>query len=65
MKIFIYILMGLAFALIVLNIVQLDFNNLSNEKSTINLICIGAALCALLILLILNTAKKIDQKTTK
>ncbi|MFL9844617.1 hypothetical protein [Flavobacterium rhizosphaerae] len=65
MKIFIYILMGLALTLIVFNAIQMDFSNISSSNNVISLICIAASLCALCILLILNTAKKINEKTGK
>lgn len=63
MKIFTYILIVLAFGLIVFNITQLDFSDISSEKSVISLIGIVASLCAVFILLIFRISKAIDEKT--
>lgn len=62
MKVFIYILLALAFSLIVFNITQLDFNNLFSEDSLIALIGIVAAFCAIFILLIFKMSKSIEDK---
>jgi tetrahydromethanopterin S-methyltransferase subunit E len=62
MKIFIYTLIGLAFALIVFNATQLDFQNLLEGNSLVGIISIVASLCAVCMLLILITAKNIDKK---
>jgi hypothetical protein len=63
MKIFTYILIFFALALIVFNITQLDFSNLFESKSMVGLIGIVASLCAVLILLIFRMSKSIEQKT--
>ncbi|MES2486123.1 MAG: hypothetical protein V4581_09295 [Bacteroidota bacterium] len=63
MKNFIYILMGLALALIIFNITQLDFNHLTEGNSVVALIGILASLCALCILLIFKSSKSIQEKT--
>ena len=63
MKIFIYILMGLAFALVIFNATQLNFSNLLEGDSLVALISIIASLCALCVLLIFKVAKNIDEKT--
>ncbi len=62
MKIFRLILGILALLLIVFNVTKLDFDNLLQGDSMVALICIIAALCALILLLILNTSKRIQQK---
>ena len=62
MKTFIYILIGLACALLVFNITQLNFDNLFSGNSLIALIGIVASLCAICILLIFKTSKAIQDK---
>jgi len=62
MKYVTYIVIALAVALIVLNITKLDFDNLFQGESVISLICIVAILCAVILLLIFNTSKAIDNK---
>ncbi len=62
MKIFTYIVIALAFGLIVFNVFQLDFENLTDDNSLIALIGIVAAFCAILILLILKLSKSIEDK---
>lgn len=62
MKYVTYIVIAIAIALIVLNITKLDFNNLFQGESVIALICIIAVLCAVILLLIFNTSKAIDNK---
>lgn len=62
MKTFIYILIGLASAILIFNIIQLDFNNLFSGNSLIALIGIVASLCAICILLIFRTSKSIQDK---
>ena len=62
MKYVTYIVIAIAIALIVLNITKLDFNNLFQCESVIALICIIAVLCAVILLLIFNTSKAIDNK---
>jgi hypothetical protein len=62
MKIFIYILIVLAIALIILNIFLLDFNKPFEGNSMIALIGIVASFCAVLILLIFRMSKKIEEK---
>ena len=63
MKIITSILIVIALALLVFNITQLDFNNLSNGDSMIALIGSVAALIAIVILLIFRVSKKIEEKT--
>ena len=62
MKIFTYILVILAFGLIVFNITLLDFDNLLTGDSLVALIGIAASLCAVCILLIFRTSKMLEQK---
>ena len=63
MKIFTYILMILAVALVVFNITLLDFKNLTEGNSMVALIGIVASICAILILLIFRMSKSIVEKT--
>ena len=62
MKIFTYIILALAFGLIIFNVTQLDFNNLFEQDSMIAVIGIVAAFCAILILLIFRMSKSIEDK---
>lgn len=62
MKIFTSILVFLALALIVFNITLLDFTNPFQGNSIIAFIGIAASFCAVLILLIFKTSKKIEEK---
>lgn len=62
MKYVTYIVIAIAIALIVLNITKLDFNNLFQGESVVALICIVAIFCAIILLLIFNTSKAIDNK---
>ncbi|HLV51290.1 MAG TPA: hypothetical protein VKY44_04980 [Flavobacterium sp.] len=62
MKYVTYIIIALAVALVVLNITKLDFDNLFQGESVVALICIVAILCAVILLLIFNTSKAIDDK---
>lgn len=63
MKIFTYILIFLAIALIIFNITLLDFNHLTEGNSMVALIGIMASICAVLILLIFKMSKSIVEKT--
>ena len=65
MKIFIYVLMILSAILVVYNATQIDFNDPLGEDSIIAVIVVIAGLCAILILAILNTSKKIKEKVKK
>lgn len=62
MRIFTYILIFLALALVIFNITLLDFDNLFHGDSLIALIGVIASLCAILILLIFRTSKAIEEK---
>lgn len=63
MKIFSYVIIVFAVALLVLNITMLDFNNLFQGDSLIAIIGIVAVLCAVCIVLIYRMSKMIDEKT--
>ena len=63
MKIFTFILIFLALALIVFNITLLDFNNLLEGDSMIGLIGIIASFCAVFILIIFRMSKMIEEKS--
>ncbi|KUF44416.1 hypothetical protein [Myroides marinus] len=63
MKIFSYVIIVFAVALLVLNITMLDFNNLFQGDSLIAIIGIVALLCAVCIVLIYRMSKMIDEKT--
>jgi energy-converting hydrogenase Eha subunit H len=65
MKIFSYTLIALATGLIIFNATKLNFSNLLEGESTVAVICILAALCVILLLLILRTSKQIEQKKRK
>lgn len=62
MKIFTYILVFFALALIVFNITQLNFNDLFSKESVTALIGIVASFCAVCILLIFKMSKSIESK---
>ncbi|WP_291118941.1 hypothetical protein [Flavobacterium sp. UBA6135] len=62
MKILHYILFILAFALIVFNVTQLNFDNILSNDSVIAMIGIVASFCAILILLIFRMSKSIEDK---
>lgn len=63
MKIFSYVIIVFAAALMILNIMMLDFSNLFQGDSLIAIIGIVALLCAVCIVLIYRTSKVIDDKT--
>jgi hypothetical protein len=62
MKIFTNLLVFLALALIIFNITLLDYQHPFQGDSMIASIGIGAAFCAVLILLIFRMSKKIEEK---
>ncbi|WP_298507292.1 hypothetical protein [uncultured Kordia sp.] len=62
MKKFSYIFIVLAVILSIYNATKLDFNNLFQGDSLVAAISIVAALCAIMILLIFLTSKKIQEK---
>lgn len=62
MKIFTILLSVIALILIVFNTTKIDSNNPFEGESSIALITILAALCALVLLQILRISKRIEQK---
>lgn len=56
------ILMLLALGLIAYNVTQVDFDNPLQGDSTVALIGIVAALCALVLLLIFQASKKVEEE---
>jgi hypothetical protein len=64
-KTFIIILIVLAVALIAYNVTLVNFENLFEGNSIIALIGIAASLCAIVLLLIFITSKKIQKKVNK
>jgi Mg2+ and Co2+ transporter CorA len=62
MKIFTNVLVVLAVALIIFNLTLLDFKNPFEGDSVVAFIGIAASFCAVLILLIFKTSKKIEEK---
>jgi len=62
MKYFTYILIVVAIILITYNVTFLDFSNLTEGQSGVALIGIVTAACAILLVLILRTSKKIAKK---
>jgi hypothetical protein len=65
MKRFHFVLIAVAIALIIFNATKLDFNNLFEGDSAVAAICIMAAACVIVLLLILRISKKIEQKERK
>lgn len=64
-KKFIAILIILAIALIAYNTTMLNFENLLEGDSAIALISIVASLCAIVLLLIFTTSKKIQENSSR
>ena len=62
MKYFYYIFIGIAIILIAYNVTFLDFSNLIEGQSRVALIGIVTGSCAILLMLILRTSKKIAKK---
>ena len=61
-KPFAYIIILISVILIVINAFKLDFEQLFEEDSLIGLIGITASLCAIVLMLIFLTSKKIEDK---
>ena len=61
-KILLTLLLVLALILIGYNITVMDFEKPFEGDSLVALICIAAALCAIVLLLIFNAARKIQKK---
>ncbi|MER3319327.1 MAG: hypothetical protein RIB79_13635 [Allomuricauda sp.] len=64
-KTFAVVIIILALALIAYNVTMVDFENPLKGDSTIALIGIVASLCAIVLMLIFMTSKKIDKKLKK
>ncbi len=62
MKYFILFLILAATSLLIFNITKVDFSNPFNGDSMIALITILASLCVIVLMLILRTSKRIEQK---
>lgn len=62
MKYFYYIFIVIAIILIAYNVTFLDFTNLIEGQSRVALIGIATGACAILLMLILRTSKKIAKK---
>tara|TARA_R110002072_G_scaffold142804_1_gene288245 strand:- start:14653 stop:14847 length:195 start_codon:yes stop_codon:yes gene_type:complete len=62
MKIFTYILIAIAVALIIYNATILDFDNLLQGDSSVALIGVLASACVILLLVILKVSQKIAKK---
>jgi hypothetical protein len=63
MKIFSYIITILACVTIAINAMKVDINHPLEGESTVALIGIVAALCAIIIVILYRLAKKVDEKT--
>lgn len=63
MKIFSYIVFAIATILIVFNLTKINFSQPFEGDSSIALIGVVAGLCAIVLMLIFNISKTIDQKT--
>lgn len=63
MKIFIYIIIVIACILLGYNVTKIDWGNPLQGDSTVALIGVVACACAILLLVILLMAKKIEQKS--
>lgn len=62
MKYVIYTIIALASMLLIFNLTLLDFDNLFVGDSSIALIGVFAALCTIVLMIILLVSKKIQQK---
>lgn len=63
MKIFSYIIIAIAIALIGFNLTKVNFSKPFEGDSTIALIGVIAGLCAIVLLLIFKASKAIEEKT--
>jgi len=63
MKIFIYIIMGLALVLLGYNVTKINWGNPLQGDSSVALIGVLACACGILLLIILLLSKKIEQKS--
>lgn len=65
MKIFTIIFTIIAVGLIIVNITQVNFNNLFEDKSVVALITILTSLCAIVLLQVLRLSKKVNKQLNK
>lgn len=65
MKIFIYIIIALSAGLLIFNVTKLDFNNLFYGDSSVALIGVVAAACAIILMCILLVSRKIAKKSKR
>lgn len=63
MKIFTYVAITIALALIVFNLFQIDYTNPFKGQSTVAVIGVVAGICAILLLVVLRFSKIIEEKT--
>lgn len=63
MKIFSYIIIAIAIALIGFNLTKVNFSNPFEGDSSVALIGVIAGLCAIVLLLIFKASKAIEEKT--
>ena len=63
MKIFTYVAVAIALALIVFNLFQIDYSIPVEGNSTIAIIGVVAGICAILLLVLLRFSKMIEEKT--
>lgn len=63
MKNFIIVLIVLSIGLIIYNFTVIDFSDPFGEDSIVGVITVMAGLCAILLLAILYTSKKIQEKS--
>lgn len=62
MRVFIYIIIVLAFGLLVFNFTKVDFSHPFNGDSSVALIGVLAAACAIVLMLLLLISKEIARK---
>ncbi|HBR55846.1 MAG TPA: hypothetical protein EYN07_08680 [Flavobacteriaceae bacterium] len=65
MKIVSYILIALALGLLIFNATKIDFDAPFEGDSTVAVICVLAAACVIVLLLILRTSLTIQQKSKR
>ncbi|MDX1461420.1 MAG: hypothetical protein R3359_00065 [Marinirhabdus sp.] len=65
MKIFTYIVIAIAFGLLVFNATKIDLDHPFQGESTVASICVLAAACVIVLLLILRTSLAIQRKSKR
>lgn len=63
MKLFSYVIIALACVTVVINVLKFDLKHPLEGDSTVALIGIVSALCAIVIVILYRLAKKVDEKT--